>query len=277
MTASRHTDRSADDLVRWFRAGGDGARRALTAESANGRSFQDIAHRPSMQTAFATLALGHDPRRRTILGRARTPRQPSIAIEPEAPAHLHPRGFLHWRLSDDGPSAPGRVREGRPPKPFTGAEVGRTYTDHNNVGARHVRCIGRPIRSRRRHDAFLARHEQSSVLPIRGVRARRCPGGSKPAARHTRGPGSVRCDGDIDTRSRSALLRASGTPAMPLQLRRRPTLLDGSPRVQASEERRRRHDATSLHSGRDSGNMFHNDAPRFRPSLCTYELGTRFS
>jgi hypothetical protein len=31
--------------------------------------------------------------------------RPSIAIAPEAPDRPHPRGFLHWRLSDDGPSA----------------------------------------------------------------------------------------------------------------------------------------------------------------------------
>jgi hypothetical protein len=34
MTASRHTDCSADDLVRWFRTGGDGARRSSKAERA---------------------------------------------------------------------------------------------------------------------------------------------------------------------------------------------------------------------------------------------------
>ena len=31
--------------------------------------------------------------------------RPSITIAPEAPDRPHPRGFLHWRLSDDGPSA----------------------------------------------------------------------------------------------------------------------------------------------------------------------------
>jgi len=73
MTASRHTDRSTDDLVRWLRTGGPGARRASSAEPANGRSFQDIAHAPSTQTAIEKLAPGHDPRRCATVGRARTP------------------------------------------------------------------------------------------------------------------------------------------------------------------------------------------------------------
>jgi hypothetical protein len=73
MSPGWRTDRSADDLDCWFSTGGASARRSSKGERANGHSFQDIPHRPSTQMAFATLVVGHYPRRRTILGRARTP------------------------------------------------------------------------------------------------------------------------------------------------------------------------------------------------------------
>jgi hypothetical protein len=40
----------------------------------------------------------------------------------QSPRHRHTfpkRGFLHWRLSDDGPGASRIVPDGRHPKPFT--------------------------------------------------------------------------------------------------------------------------------------------------------------
>lgn len=64
MSASWHSDRSADGLVSWFGAGGDGARRSSKPARANGRSFHDIARGSGTQTAFATLGLGHNPRHR---------------------------------------------------------------------------------------------------------------------------------------------------------------------------------------------------------------------
>jgi len=73
MMASRHPDRSAGDLVRWFDAGSDGARRSSFADRAVGCLFNAGDRAPRPQTASATLDDGHYPRRRTIFGRARTP------------------------------------------------------------------------------------------------------------------------------------------------------------------------------------------------------------
>jgi hypothetical protein len=46
-----------------------------------------------------------------------------IAIAREAPSVRISRGFLPWRLSDDGPGASLIVATGRHPKPFTGAAI----------------------------------------------------------------------------------------------------------------------------------------------------------
>src|SRR5450432_4373326 len=46
-----------------------------------------------------------------------------IPIASDAPPCHASRGFLHWRLSDDGPGASRIVPDGRHPKPFTRTEV----------------------------------------------------------------------------------------------------------------------------------------------------------
>ena len=46
-----------------------------------------------------------------------------IPTASDAPPRHTSRGFLHWRLSDDGPGASRIVPIGRHPKPFTGADI----------------------------------------------------------------------------------------------------------------------------------------------------------
>src|ERR1700722_12625658 len=48
-----------------------------------------------------------------------------IPTASDAPPRPTSRGFLHWRLSDDGPGASRIVPIGRHPKPFTSTEVRR--------------------------------------------------------------------------------------------------------------------------------------------------------
>jgi hypothetical protein len=40
------------------------------------------------------------------------------------------RGFVLWRLSDDGPGAGRIAAKGRHPKPFTGADITEARLDH---------------------------------------------------------------------------------------------------------------------------------------------------
>ena len=51
------------------------------------------------------------------------PRRSQIPIEQAASSRLTHRGFLPWRLSDDGPGARATSVSGRHPKPFTTAAV----------------------------------------------------------------------------------------------------------------------------------------------------------
>jgi len=55
------------------------------------------------------------------------PRNPhsEIPTASDVPPHHTSRGFLHWRLSDDGPGASRIVPDGRHPKPFTKNETAR--------------------------------------------------------------------------------------------------------------------------------------------------------
>ena len=51
----------------------------------------------------------------------------------QSPRHRHTfpqRGFLHWRLSDDGPGASRIVPGGRHPKPFTQADIADALLNH---------------------------------------------------------------------------------------------------------------------------------------------------
>src|SRR6266850_597269 len=59
----------------------------------------------SCHIAKVVLAFRHDSRQ--------------IPIASDAPPRHTSRGFLHWRLSDDGPGASRIVPDGRHPKPFT--------------------------------------------------------------------------------------------------------------------------------------------------------------
>src|SRR3979490_1171204 len=59
----------------------------------------------SCHIAKVVLAFSHDGRQ--------------IPIASDAPPRHTSRGFLHWRLSDDGPGASRIVPDGRHPKPFT--------------------------------------------------------------------------------------------------------------------------------------------------------------
>jgi hypothetical protein len=70
MSAIPHSDRSADDLVCWFLAGGEGARRSSSAEPANGRAFHAVARGPTPPIAFATLET--DCRRRRCVTHSHT-------------------------------------------------------------------------------------------------------------------------------------------------------------------------------------------------------------
>src|SRR6266540_4869786 len=56
------------------------------------------------------------------------------------------RGFLLWRLSDDGPSAkPHRQNGGRHPKPFTNSNVPFTPRKSGSTGCRHGRLQWPPF------------------------------------------------------------------------------------------------------------------------------------
>jgi hypothetical protein len=44
-------------------------------------------------------------------------------LKARGPTHVPPRGFILWRLSDDGPGASRTVTMGRHPKPFTQAVI----------------------------------------------------------------------------------------------------------------------------------------------------------
>src|SRR5258708_17432794 len=52
-----------------------------------------------------------------------------IPIASDAPPRHTSRGFLHWRLSDDGPGASRIVPVGRHPKPFTKAALTAPKSD----------------------------------------------------------------------------------------------------------------------------------------------------
>jgi hypothetical protein len=54
-------------------------------------------------------------------------RQSPIDQSPRHRPTFPQRGFLHWRLSDDGPGASRIVAMSRHPKPFTKAEVFRLF------------------------------------------------------------------------------------------------------------------------------------------------------
>src|SRR5882762_588636 len=69
----------------------------------------------SCHIAKVVLAFSHDSRQ--------------IPIASDAPPRHTSRGFLHWRLSDDGPGASRIVPDGRHPKPFTIPEVEALF-DH---------------------------------------------------------------------------------------------------------------------------------------------------
>ena len=108
-----HPSSSADRLDRWSVAGLDGARL---------QSRRALAKRRFAIGPAANTIAGADPRSDAFYAATGKYQLPStadaqavtcsIAIAPDARSHPHPRGFLHWRLSDDGPSARGRVRGG---------------------------------------------------------------------------------------------------------------------------------------------------------------------
>src|SRR6267143_3769477 len=77
----------------------------------------------SCHIAKVVLAFSHDSRQ--------------IPIASDAPPRHTSRGFLHWRLSDDGPGASRIVPDGRHPKPFTNPEVPSALDDLVSVA--HLR------------------------------------------------------------------------------------------------------------------------------------------
>src|SRR6267143_875765 len=91
----------------------------------------------SCHIAKVVLAFSHDSRQ--------------IPIASDAPPRHTSRGFLHWRLSDDGPGASRIVPDGRHPKPFTEADIGRVWkqTRNQKTGLTDVKFGQVPNRSRR--------------------------------------------------------------------------------------------------------------------------------
>lgn len=65
MTASRYTDRRADDHASWFRTGRDGARGLSSIERAQGRFFHAGAQAPTSKW--------HSPRSRPVPGPSEEP------------------------------------------------------------------------------------------------------------------------------------------------------------------------------------------------------------
>src|SRR5712675_2864367 len=78
----------------------------------------------SCHIAKVVLAFSHDSRQ--------------IPIASDAPPRHTSRGFLHWRLSDDGPGASRIVPDGRHPKPFTRGDIAASACDVRNVPIRPV-------------------------------------------------------------------------------------------------------------------------------------------
>src|SRR6267378_6429868 len=77
----------------------------------------------SCHIAKVVLAFSHDSRQ--------------IPIASDAPPRHTSRGFLHWRLSDDGPGASRIVPDGRHPKPFTEAAIAKRESATSPLFAGH--------------------------------------------------------------------------------------------------------------------------------------------
>src|SRR3979490_3228768 len=75
----------------------------------------------SCHIAKVVLAFSHDSRQ--------------IPIASDAPPRHTSRGFLHWRLSDDGPGASRIVPDGRHPKPFTLPELAHHWLPRTSLRA----------------------------------------------------------------------------------------------------------------------------------------------
>ena len=84
----------------------------------------------------------------------RTTRDAQIPIALMAPSRAISRGFLPWRLSDDGPGASRVVAMGRHPKPFTAADV----LGPRSVGSASTSCRQRPPSTGDDAAADLRRH-----------------------------------------------------------------------------------------------------------------------
>ena len=91
-------------------------------------------HQPQSPDRYAAAPCPHPHRR------SQTPWRP-------APSFTS-RGFLPWRLSDDGPSARRIVARGRHPKPFTTAEVKPLHRDGLYSRPSDFRRAGRSLGSR---------------------------------------------------------------------------------------------------------------------------------